>query len=37
MSDMAFIEVVLYATLSLIVYTGNREAARFSIRLLAVF
>jgi hypothetical protein len=37
MSDMALIEIVLYATLSLIVYTGNREAARFSLRLLAIF
>jgi hypothetical protein len=33
MSDRALIKVVLYATLSLIVYTVNREAARFSLTL----
>jgi hypothetical protein len=33
MSDMALIKFVLYATLSLIEYTVNSEAARFSLRL----
>jgi hypothetical protein len=32
MSDMALIEVVLYATISRIVQTVNREAARFSLK-----
>jgi hypothetical protein len=33
MNDMAFIEFVLYATFSLIVYSADRESAGFSLRL----